>query len=155
MSEEVMSMLDSWHDYVSVDDKQDCSSVSNLVMDNFQSKCMAFSHDHSEDGGFVKPMGRNREFAVGDISCEERMRFAKMQDRKSLESTIKESNSRAIQGCCEQTANEKLKLIRIGDDLLPQMQVFFYIDPEFETDPKMDGINNIILSYTFFKISEE
>ncbi|KAL8472367.1 hypothetical protein ACS0TY_029548 [Phlomoides rotata] len=35
------------------------------------------------------------------------------------------------------------------------MPVFFYIDPEFETDPKMNGINNIILSYTFFKISED
>lgn len=35
------------------------------------------------------------------------------------------------------------------------MPVFFYIDPEFETDPKMAGINNIILSYTFFKVSEE
>ncbi|CAK9161181.1 unnamed protein product [Ilex paraguariensis] len=35
------------------------------------------------------------------------------------------------------------------------MPVFFYIDPEFETDPKMDGISNLILSYTFFKISEE
>lgn len=35
------------------------------------------------------------------------------------------------------------------------LQVFFYIDPEFETDPRMDGINNIILSYTFFKVSEE
>ncbi|WOL11603.1 hypothetical protein Cni_G20367 [Canna indica] len=34
------------------------------------------------------------------------------------------------------------------------MPVFFYIDPEFETDPKMDGINNIILSYTFFKVNE-
>ncbi|XP_009780090.1 cytochrome c oxidase assembly protein COX11, mitochondrial isoform X1 [Nicotiana sylvestris] len=34
------------------------------------------------------------------------------------------------------------------------MPVFFYIDPEFETDPKMDGINNIILSYTFFKVSD-
>nr|GEV86747.1 cytochrome c oxidase assembly protein COX11, mitochondrial [Tanacetum cinerariifolium] len=33
--------------------------------------------------------------------------------------------------------------------------VFFYIDPEFETDPRMDGIDNIILSYTFFKIAEE
>ncbi|CAI9752739.1 unnamed protein product [Fraxinus pennsylvanica] len=31
------------------------------------------------------------------------------------------------------------------------MPVFFYIDPEFETDPRMDGINNLILSYTFFK----
>ncbi|XAR73597.1 hypothetical protein NMG60_11007616 [Bertholletia excelsa] len=34
------------------------------------------------------------------------------------------------------------------------MPVFFYIDPEFETDPKMKGINNMILSYTFFKVSE-
>lgn len=35
------------------------------------------------------------------------------------------------------------------------MPVFFYIDPEFETDPRMDGINNMILSYTFFKVSED
>lgn len=35
------------------------------------------------------------------------------------------------------------------------MPVFFYIDPEFEIDPKMDGINNLILSYTFFKVSGE
>ncbi|THG05974.1 hypothetical protein TEA_000232 [Camellia sinensis var. sinensis] len=34
------------------------------------------------------------------------------------------------------------------------MPVFFYIDPEFETDPKMDGINNLILSYTFFKFAK-
>lgn len=35
------------------------------------------------------------------------------------------------------------------------MPVFFYVDPEFETDTKMDGINNMILSYTFFKVDEE
>ncbi|KAK3012941.1 hypothetical protein RJ639_009575, partial [Escallonia herrerae] len=35
------------------------------------------------------------------------------------------------------------------------MPVFFYIDPEFEADPRMDGINNLILSYTFFKVAEE
>ncbi|KAI3813765.1 hypothetical protein L1987_18498 [Smallanthus sonchifolius] len=35
------------------------------------------------------------------------------------------------------------------------MPVFFYIVPEFETDPRMDGINDIILSYTFFKIAED
>ncbi|XP_072974307.1 cytochrome c oxidase assembly protein COX11, mitochondrial [Typha angustifolia] len=35
------------------------------------------------------------------------------------------------------------------------MPVFFYIDPEFETDPKMNGINNLILSYTFFKVNED
>ncbi|PPR92161.1 hypothetical protein GOBAR_AA28507 [Gossypium barbadense] len=35
------------------------------------------------------------------------------------------------------------------------MKVFFYIDPEFETDARMDAINNLILSYTFFKVSEK
>ncbi|KAF6168597.1 hypothetical protein GIB67_005209 [Kingdonia uniflora] len=35
------------------------------------------------------------------------------------------------------------------------MPVFFYIDPEFETDPRMDGINNLVLSYTFFKVKQE
>ncbi|GKB57899.1 cytochrome c oxidase assembly protein COX11, mitochondrial [Tanacetum coccineum] len=35
------------------------------------------------------------------------------------------------------------------------MPVVFYIDPEFETDPRMDGIDNIILSYTFFKIAKD
>uniref|UniRef100_A0A0D9VY97 Cytochrome c oxidase assembly protein CtaG n=2 Tax=Oryzinae TaxID=1648021 RepID=A0A0D9VY97_9ORYZ len=34
------------------------------------------------------------------------------------------------------------------------MPVFFYIDPEFETDPKMEGVNNIVLSYTFFKVND-
>ncbi|KAK6941204.1 HEAT repeat [Dillenia turbinata] len=110
MSADVISMQDSGFDYVPRDDKQDCSSVSNLVIDNFESKRMAFSHDHGEDSGLVKPMGRNREFAVEDISCEERMRFAKMQDRQSLESTITESSSRAISGCCVQTANEMVSI---------------------------------------------
>ncbi|KAM7275551.1 hypothetical protein ACFE04_017417 [Oxalis oulophora] len=35
------------------------------------------------------------------------------------------------------------------------MPVFFYIDPEFETDPRMEGINNLILSYTFFKVPDQ
>ena len=35
------------------------------------------------------------------------------------------------------------------------MPVFFYIDPEFATDPKMRTIDHITLSYTFFKVEEE
>lgn len=31
------------------------------------------------------------------------------------------------------------------------MPVFFYIDPEFNEDPKMEYINDIALSYTFFE----
>ena len=35
------------------------------------------------------------------------------------------------------------------------MPVFFYIDAEFATDPRMRGIDQLTLSYTFFKIDEE
>ena len=35
------------------------------------------------------------------------------------------------------------------------MPVFFYIDPEFATDPRMRGIDDLTLSYTFFKVDEE
>lgn len=31
------------------------------------------------------------------------------------------------------------------------MPVFFYIDPNFVNDPQMHGIDNIVLSYTFFR----
>lgn len=31
------------------------------------------------------------------------------------------------------------------------MPVFFYIDPEFADDPKMEFVDTIILSYTFFE----
>mmetsp|Transcript_10339 Transcript_10339/g.20350 ORF Transcript_10339/g.20350 Transcript_10339/m.20350 type:complete len:289 (+) Transcript_10339:160-1026(+) len=31
------------------------------------------------------------------------------------------------------------------------MPVFFYIDPTFADDPQMAGVDNIVLSYTFFK----
>lgn len=31
------------------------------------------------------------------------------------------------------------------------MPVFFYIDPEFTEDPKMEFIDEVILSYTFFE----
>ena len=35
------------------------------------------------------------------------------------------------------------------------MPVFFFIDPEILNDPALSSINNIILSYTFFKTGEE
>jgi len=31
------------------------------------------------------------------------------------------------------------------------MPVFFFIDPEFTSDPKMENINDITLSYMFFE----
>ncbi|XP_039264280.1 cytochrome c oxidase assembly protein ctaG-like [Styela clava] len=34
------------------------------------------------------------------------------------------------------------------------MPVFFYIDPEFDNDPQLARVNDIVLSYTFFKAEE-
>ena len=34
------------------------------------------------------------------------------------------------------------------------MPVFFYIDPEFAEDPKMEKVDQITLSYTFFEAKE-
>lgn len=43
--------------------------------------------------------------------------------------------------------------LRAGEKV--DMPVFFYIDPEFATDVRMRGIENITLSYTFFKVAED
>ena len=32
------------------------------------------------------------------------------------------------------------------------MPVFFYIDPEFATDARLRGVDQLTLSYTFFKV---
>ena len=34
------------------------------------------------------------------------------------------------------------------------MPVFFYIDPDYVTDPKLEDINEIALSYTFFEAKD-
>jgi cytochrome c oxidase assembly protein subunit 11 len=34
------------------------------------------------------------------------------------------------------------------------MPVFFYLDPDFAEDPKLQGVDTITLSYTFFEAKE-
>ncbi len=43
--------------------------------------------------------------------------------------------------------------LRPGEKI--DMPVFFYIDPEYAVDPRVDRINNITLSYTFFKVGAD
>lgn len=43
--------------------------------------------------------------------------------------------------------------LRPGEKI--DMPVFFYVDPEFASDPKLRSVNQLTLSYTFFKIDEE
>lgn len=46
-----------------------------------------------------------------------------------------------------------LSLQRLRPNEQVDMPVFFFIDPDILDDPSMDGVNNITLSYTFFKVS--
>lgn len=43
--------------------------------------------------------------------------------------------------------------LRPGEKI--DMPVFFYVDPEFATDPKLRSFDQLTLSYTFFKVNEE
>lgn len=47
------------------------------------------------------------------------------------------------------TVTQEQKL-RPGEKI--DMPVFFYLDPEFATDPRMKKVNHLTLSYTFFKV---
>ena len=42
--------------------------------------------------------------------------------------------------------------LRPGEKI--DMPVFFYIDPEFALDPRLKGVDNLTLSYTFFEVEE-
>ena len=44
---------------------------------------------------------------------------------------------------------------RLGPREEIDMPVFFLLDPEMETDDSLSGVNNITLSYTFFKTGDE
>ena len=43
--------------------------------------------------------------------------------------------------------------LRPGEEI--DMPVFFFVDKDILSDPSMDHVNNITLSYTFFKTGEE
>ncbi|KAL6774500.1 COX11 [Auxenochlorella protothecoides x Auxenochlorella symbiontica] len=43
--------------------------------------------------------------------------------------------------------------LRPGESI--DMPIFFYVDPEYATDPRLKHINALTLSYTFFKVSED
>ncbi|KAG2668074.1 hypothetical protein I3760_15G143300 [Carya illinoinensis] len=130
MSTDVTNPQDIGYEYVPMDDKQECSSVSNLTTDNFETKFVTVSHDCLEDGGSVKPIRRTQQFAAEEI-IDEPMYSSKMRDRRSLDSTVTESCSQTAHGCCSQMANEMVcirkQLLEIENkqsNLMDLLQVF-------------------------------
>ncbi|XP_052199299.1 TORTIFOLIA1-like protein 2 isoform X2 [Diospyros lotus] len=105
---DVTNTQDIGYEYVSMDERQECSSVSNLVSNNFETKFMMVSHDHLKEDGFMKQIGRNRQLAAEEFSGEEQRYSVGMKQRTSLDSTVTETDlsSQAMRECCLQTMRE-------------------------------------------------
>ncbi|KAM5553513.1 TORTIFOLIA1-like protein 2 [Rosa sericea] len=103
MSTDVTSTQDMGYEYVHMDEKQECSSQSNIVTDDIETKFVTVSCNSLEESSSQKPVGRNQRFAVEGISSE---KMYSERDRRSLDSTVTESDSHTPHGCCSQMANE-------------------------------------------------
>ncbi|GAV59730.1 hypothetical protein CFOL_v3_03261 [Cephalotus follicularis] len=106
MSTDITSVQDIGYEYVPMDDKQECSSVSNLITESSETKFVTVSNGCLEESDLMESMGRNQMFAAKEISSKEQIYTAKMQDRRSLDSTVTDSSSQAVCGCCSQMVKE-------------------------------------------------
>lgn len=105
VNSDVTSTQDNGFEYVSVDDGLETSSISNLVSDNFETKFVAVSNENYKEVGSMKLIVPTQKIAADETISEQRYP-SRMQDRKSLDSTVTQLSSHAIPGCCSQTANE-------------------------------------------------
>ncbi|EOY31702.1 ARM repeat superfamily protein, putative isoform 1 [Theobroma cacao] len=132
MTTDTTSTQDIGYEFVPMDDKQECSSMSNLLRDNFGPKFVNFSHDHTGEGHLLNSLGRNQRFAAEENSNEdEEVSSTKIRDRRSLDSTVTESSPQTVSGCCSQMANEivgiQKQLLEIENkqsNLMDLLQVF-------------------------------
>ncbi|KAM1087382.1 hypothetical protein ACFX2B_012766 [Malus domestica] len=128
-STDVTNTQDNGYEYVPMDDKQECSSGSNLVTDDLEGKFVTHS---SDKGGLQKPAGRNQQFSAEEIGGSEKQMYSeRIRDRRSLDSTMTESSSHAPHGCCSQMVNEMVcirkQLVEIEtkqSNLMDLLQVF-------------------------------
>lgn len=140
MSTDVSSMKEVAYEYVPMDDRQECLSVSNLATDNFENKFLTVSHDCFINSGLLKPTGRSQHSAGEGISCDEQIYSIKVQNHMNSNSTVTEPEptSQTTHHCCALIANEmayirkQLSDIEIKQaNLMHQLQVFHTCDPRF------------------------
>ncbi|XP_047171096.1 TORTIFOLIA1-like protein 2 [Vigna umbellata] len=106
MSADVSSMQDVGYEYVPMDDKQECSSVSNLATDNFETKFLT-AHDCFVNSGVPKPIARSQRYSE-ERSSDEQVYSVKMQHPSSSDSTVTEPSRQTTHECCMQMANEMI-----------------------------------------------
>ncbi|XP_061362061.1 TORTIFOLIA1-like protein 2 [Gastrolobium bilobum] len=153
MSADVTSMQDVGYEYVPMDDKQECSSVSNLTTDNFATKFLTASNDCFINSGLRKPIARSQQFSE-EISCNEQMYSTKMQHpTRSSDSTVTEPSPQTTHECCAQMANEmiciqnQLSDIEIKQaNMMHQLQMFTtgIMDALSTIQSRMVGLENVL-----------
>ncbi|XP_015954954.1 TORTIFOLIA1-like protein 2 [Arachis duranensis] len=153
ISVEVTSVRDIGYEYVPMDDKQECSSVSNLTNDNYETKFLAASHECFIKNGFQKPLARSEQF-VEEGSCNEQMYSIKSQNPRSSGSTITEKYPHAPhECCCVQLANDMICIQNQLSDMeikqanmMHQLQMFTtgIMDALSTIQSRMVGLENVI-----------
>lgn len=123
---DITSAQDIVYEYVPLDDKQECSSATNISFG-------PVSGDSCVKGELVKSHGVSLHQVEEERSTEEQRYFSKNQDRRSLDSTVTESSCQIVHGqgvCCVQTSKDmvciKEKLLEIEtkqSNLLDLLQV--------------------------------
>ncbi|XP_073308524.1 TORTIFOLIA1-like protein 2 isoform X1 [Primulina huaijiensis] len=107
----VRSKKNIGYNYVELDDKQEFSSASTLFTESIKSKVVPIHCDVFDVASLVKSTGTSRRFANDEANIEEQRYLAKMHDHRSLNSTVRESTSQIMRGCCLKTEKD-LILIR-------------------------------------------
>ncbi|XP_077236831.1 ARM repeat superfamily protein [Tasmannia lanceolata] len=97
---------DNEYDSMPMDDKPECSSMSDLVSGSFETKRVTVAHNCLQGDSSVKTMEMNNSAPAEDVDPDTHICSLRMQERKSLDSTVTELSSRGLNGCCSQTAIE-------------------------------------------------
>ncbi|KAK7272776.1 hypothetical protein RJT34_29607 [Clitoria ternatea] len=153
MSTDVTSTQDVGYEYVPMDDKQECSSVSNHAIDSFQTKLLSASDDCFISRGLQKPIERRRQFG------DEQVYSIKMQHPISSESTVAEPSRQTTHECCMQMTNEMICIQNQLSDIevkqanmMHQLQMFItgITDALATIQSRMAGLENV-----FDRLSQE
>ncbi|KAK7379931.1 hypothetical protein VNO78_32188 [Psophocarpus tetragonolobus] len=133
-------------------DKHECSSVSNLVNHNFETKLLSASRDCFVNSGIQKPIASSQRFSE-EISSHEHMYSVKMQHPRSSDSTVTEPSRQTTHECCMQMTNEmiciqnQLSDIEIKQaNMMHQLQIFTtgIMDALSTIQSRMTGLENVI-----------
>lgn len=107
-SNDISSSQYNGFEYVPVDDRQESSSVSNVVTDTFETKLVSNLHCSLLRDPAVMETEKGQHSSNEEVSADKQNCFVKAQNRGSLDSIVTMSSSQTMGTCCLQTANDMI-----------------------------------------------